>query len=1260
MTESGTLTLPFKSLSRSLTRRVLLLSLIGVVGLCGTIALVFLLTLLQVQERMDDINDEAVSAFDGFFQTIQSNLLAASDGFAARDDTDSALLQIRVRNQPFLDVLYVGLDGTVLAQRNAFGRPKRTAIEQQAWLKSPPPYGEVRVGPVGFEGQLPYVDMAVTATDDIGLPAGLLVARVDLTRLWDTTLDIKVGKTGYAYIADSSGQLVVSRNRRLLETGSNLEQLVGRTPQAIAASRPSFYTGLSGQPVVAAAQPLRTVSWFAVVEQPVGEALAPFVIPAVSLLVVVVIVGVLLYNTVRFTRVRILSPLLALRDIVGRMAEGQLEQRVEVRRNDELGQLAGSFNSMAVQLQQAFAALEDRIAVLHQAQEALRKREREFKTLVENAPDVIVRFDRQYRHIYVNPVVEKEFGSPPQALLGKSHRQLGRPPEMADWSESIIRQVFESGREVVFELNYPTPGGINNYLSRGVPEFAPDGSVESALFIHRNITERKRAESQREAALEALRATTAKLETLIQVSPLAITLLDPDGNVQLWNPSAERIFGWTAQEAVGHPNPIVPAAKQAEYAVWSDQILRGQPLANQEAVRQRKDGSFVDVSISSAPVYDAMGNLAGRMAIVADITERKRAESQKEAALKALREAQHMYESVFRLSPEIIVVTTEAEGRYLAANDAHERVTGYGPAEVIGHTMAEFDVWDSPADRRKVLQFVRDQGVVRNMEVRFHRKSGERFTALLSVAPVEVGGQRCLISMVTDITERKRAEEARARLATAIDQAAESIVITDTAGAIQYVNPAFERITGYSQAEAIGQNPRLLKSGKQNAAFYEHLWATIAAGQVWQGRLVNRKKDGSFFTEEATISPVRDESGAIVNYVAVKRDVTRELQLEEQYRQAQKMEAVGRLTAGVAHDFNNILTAINGFSELMSLELAPDHPLQASVQKVLGSGQRAAGLVRQLMAFSRKQIVQPEVLDLNAVLANVDKMLRRIIGEDIALQTIPAPGLWLTRADPVQVEQVILNLAVNARDAMPEGGKLTIETANVTLDEAYAAGHLGAQPGEYALLAISDTGIGMNEEVKSHLFEPFFTTKELGRGTGLGLATVYGIVKQSGGDVQVYSEAGVGTTFKVYLPRVGPAAPPPAPPPARPEMPAGRETVLLVEDDEGARELARRVLGGLGYTLLEAKDGQEALRLAADYPDTIHLLLTDVVMPGMGGTVLAEQLARSRPDLKTLYMSGYTDNAIAHHGVLDPGIAFLQKPFGPMELARKVRAVLNV
>jgi two-component system cell cycle sensor histidine kinase/response regulator CckA len=502
-------------------------------------------------------------------------------------------------------------------------------------------------------------------------------------------------------------------------------------------------------------------------------------------------------------------------------------------------------------------------------------------------------------------------------------------------------------------------------------------------------------------------------------------------------------------------------------------------------------------------------------------------------------------------------------------------------------------------------------------------------------------------------------QEMAGPLGAAIEHAAESVVVTDAQGMIVYVNPAFERITGYGSEEVIGQTPLILKSGAQDAAFYENLWATLTAGRVWQGRFVNRRKDGSLYTEEATICPVRDARGVVVNYAAVKRDVTRELLLEEQYYRAQKMEAVGRLTAGIAHDFNNILTAIDGFAELVSLALAPGDPLQESIRLVLSSGHHAESLIGQLLAFSRKQAARPATLDLNEVVAAVDKMLRRVIGEDITLQVTLLPGLWPIRADLSQVEQVILNLAVNARDAMPRGGKLIIETANVTLDGQYAGRRPDPRPGEYVLLMVGDTGIGMSEEVQTRIFEPFFTTKE-DWGTGLGLATVYGIVRQCGGDVRVHSEEGVGTTFEVYLPRVEQTAPRPAVPQAGQGMPAGSETILLVEDDPVVRTLIRRVLHNLGYTLLEAGDGQTALRLGGDFPGAIDLLLTDAVMPGMSGQTLAERLAPSRPGLSVLFMSGYTDDVILHHGDLAMGVSFLQKPFSVTDLARKVRAVLDM
>jgi diguanylate cyclase (GGDEF)-like protein len=382
-------------------------------------------------------------------------------------------------------------------------------------------------------------------------------------------------------------------------------------------------------------------------------------------------------------------------------------------------------------------------------------------------------------------------------------------------------------------------------------------------------------------------------------------------------------------------------------------------------------------------------------------------------------------------------------------------------------------------------------------------------------------------------------------------------------------------------------------------------------------------------------------------------------QSEEQLRQSQKMEAVGRLAGGVAHDFNNLLTAITGYSQLALNGLGDRDPVRKDIEEIRKAADRAASLTHQLLAFSRRQVLEPKVLDLNAVVADMETMLRRLIGEDIDLISILDPAAGQVTADPGQLEQVLLNLAVNARDAMPQGGKLVIETANAELDEAYAARHVAVRPGPYVMLAVSDTGHGMDAETRARVFEPFFTTKEPGKGTGLGLSTVYGIVKQSGGHIWVYSEPEHGTTFKIYLPRVEDAAETPVPH-AQPLTPAGgAETILLVEDDGGVRSLARRVLESKGYRVLEARQGDEALAISAWYDGPIALMLTDLVMPGKGGRELARCFASVRPDMRVLYMSGYTDNAIFQQQVFDPGTAFLSKPFTPDELARKVREVLD-
>jgi signal transduction histidine kinase len=427
---------------------------------------------------------------------------------------------------------------------------------------------------------------------------------------------------------------------------------------------------------------------------------------------------------------------------------------------------------------------------------------------------------------------------------------------------------------------------------------------------------------------------------------------------------------------------------------------------------------------------------------------------------------------------------------------------------------------------------------------------------------------------------------------------------------------------------------------------------SLTAESVW------RRKDGKAVTVRQTGRVVRDATGRVESFNVILEDITEHRLLENQLRQAQKMEAIGRLAGGVAHDFNNLLTAIFGYADLLREELPEGSSARQDTEEIRKAAERAAGLTRQLLAFSRQQVLEPVVVNLNDLVEEFDKMLRRLIGEDVALRTAPAPDLGNVRADPGQLQQVLMNLVVNARDAMPTGGELLIETANADLTDAYAELHQPVIPGSYVMLAVSDTGIGMNADTRARIFEPFFTTKEKGRGTGLGLSTVYGIVKQSGGYIWVYSEPGRGTTFKVYLPRVDAPART-AEQPRGTRTLAGTETILLAEDDDMLRPLTKGLLRKLGYVVLQAANAEEALEAAARHDGPIHLLVADVVMPGASGRELARRLADSRPHTKVLYVSGYTDDAIVRHGMLEPGLAFLQKPFTPDTLARKVREVLD-
>jgi two-component system, cell cycle sensor histidine kinase and response regulator CckA len=637
-----------------------------------------------------------------------------------------------------------------------------------------------------------------------------------------------------------------------------------------------------------------------------------------------------------------------------------------------------------------------------------------------------------------------------------------------------------------------------------------------------------------------------------------------------------------------------------------------------------------------------------------DITERKRAE-------QALLASERRLEDIISSMGDWVWETDE-QGVYTYSSKMGFDLFGDDRRGLLGKT--PFDLMEPEEAARVGAVFARlvaARAPIRDLENWNIGRNGERICLLTNAVPIldAAGNLKGYRGVDKDITHRKRTEQELARLAAAIEQAAEAIVVTDESATILYVNPAFEKTSGYTAAEALGRNPRILRSGKQDAAFYHEMWATLRRGKVWRGRLYNRRKDGALYQEEMTISPVRDHSGRVNNYIAVKLDVTKEAELQYQLIQSQKMESVGRLAGGVAHDFNNLLTIINGYGRLAFDHLREQDPLKDYLKEVVTAGERAAALTQQLLAFSRKQIMQPRVLDLNRVVGNLHSMLRRMVGEDIDLRfaTCPEP-LWV-HADPHQLEQVIMNLAVNARDAMPRGGRLTLRTALSRWSEAGPAAPPAPLLGRCVLLSVDDTGVGMDEATRQRIFEPFFTTKSDGTGTGLGLSMVQGIVAQSGGSVDVASTLGAGTTFRVFLPALEePAADTPE---SAASLPArgGGETILIVEDQAELLTFAAIVLERYGYRVIPAAHALEALAICDRRDVAIDLVLTDVVMPHMGGRELAARLEKTRPGIRVLFMSGYTEDVIVRHGVLHETAPFLSKPFDPETLTRKIREVLH-
>jgi PAS domain S-box-containing protein len=747
-----------------------------------------------------------------------------------------------------------------------------------------------------------------------------------------------------------------------------------------------------------------------------------------------------------------------------------------------------------------------------------------------------------------------------------------------------------------------------------------------------------------------------------------IITIDEAGSIESVNPEVERIFGYREEELLGKPvTLLMPERYRERHRAGLDHRARSIASSTHHVRRVidaeglRKDGSEFQLEVSMVAWQTAAGarKYAG---FTRDITALKRTEQRYQAVVENIDEI-------------VYVVETTGDpfaGRVVFVSNNAQRTTGYTPQELMDNPQ----LWSSlihPDDLSSVASLTRQMfrehtPVTRQYRIRHKQTDNYRWVDDRVVPRFEQGGpQVTLFGVARDITERRAANESRRLQSAALHAAADGIVITDRAGVIEWVNPAFTQITGYPADEALGKHHRdLVRSGTHTRAFFKDLWETILAGRTWRGEVVNRRKDGSRYTEQEVVTPVLDGSGAITHFVAIQQDITARLQLEAQFRQAQKMECVGQLASGIAHDFNNLLTVINGMSGLVLEQVGKDDPMHADVQEILHAGQRAATLTHQLLAFSRRQILEPRVLSLNTVVAGMESLLRRLLGEDINLVVRLTPDLGRVKVDRGQIEQVITNLAVNARGAMPQGGQLTVETENVTIGEDYARPpDLAIPPGSYVLLAVSDSGVGMDEATRVRIFEPFFTTKASGQGTGLGLSTVHGIVAQSQGFIWVDSEVSRGTNFKICLPQVTEAVAADGPEPTAVSS-TGTETILLVEDDAELRKLATRLLEPAGYTVLGAATGEEALRLLERHEkpvqllvSPVHLLLSDVVLPDMNGRRLAEQIAQTHPRMKVLYMSGYTSDTVVRHGVLEMQVHFLHKPFTSAALLRKVREVLD-
>ncbi len=920
----------------------------------------------------------------------------------------------------------------------------------------------------------------------------------------------------------------------------------------------------------------------------------------------------------------------------------------------------------------------------------LQESELRFRTLFENSPDAIFVEAEDGRILDVNEAAGALHGLSREQLVGTSAFDLIPPAEREQARREFGRWFDGSLRQM--ESTSQGPGG------RIVPVEIRASRIRyagvAAVLLHvRDITARRAAE-------QALRDSEARFRGMLEDLTDLVCRRQPDGRLIFVNPAFAQFVGREAARLAGTDSLLLlPEGERARVAGHLQALTPGQPVRRIEHLMRAGDGRLHWVQWIDRGVFDAGGRLFEIQSAGRDVTEQKLAQEKQTTTTLWLRAVLDMADeliacpdadTLYRRSVELararlglercgimIEEAGQARGTYgtnlrgettdershqlpLDARWDHFFTTRVADGERWVEERTRYAEWDGQTMRR-----LEREGAVACTPIRTaRRRIGVFFNdQARSGAPLDPTKQEVvavLCSLIGHIAERKAIEGERAQLNVAVEQSAECVMVLGPDRRVRYVNPAFTRIFGYPREAILGQSPRLLRSpNHHDDAFFDAIWNQVLGGEPWSGRVTERRSSGQDVVTDQTLSPVRGPDGRVIEVLSLIQDVTHGVQLENELRQAQKMETVGRLAGGIAHDFNNLLTGILGFSRLIDAELGPAHPLHADVQEIINAGERAARLTNQLLAFSRKSLAPLHPLDLGAALLGLDQLLRRTLGPDVELVTAVDEGLAAIEADESHIEQIVMNLAINARDAMPRGGTLTISAAPLAADQNWCDQRVGVTPGPFVQLTIRDTGIGMTPEILAHVFEPFFTTKEKGKGSGIGLSTVYAIVKRLRGYIELTSIPSQGTEFRIFFPCSAVPAPAlPDPGPAA-QPPRGTETLLLVEDEATVRHLATRHLESLGYRVLVAQNGQDALHLAEQQLDRVDGVLTDVVMPALSGPEMVAELRRRRPDLPVVYMSGFTEEIPGSTDGAPAADPLLLKPFKREALARAIRQALD-